>query len=236
MLLRILSVNCCSFSHLLSPSVICIDGSDYVSFILIHALNVHRECCCTVPRVQGKPCWPELWPTTLTAPSSGCRVLSWSRSSSERVSSSVSSEECHLINIHSWLIHLMACITLTLHQVPVWCVSSSSWLENTLPPSSSWTRSTPLARPAWRAARVVTARCRGRCWSCSISWMASRPPRTSRYHTNREMNPFVLFDHRNVLNVYLLRWEYSGKGALWFIGLYFLTFRACTVFQCFVNA
>uniref|UniRef100_A0A665WJ48 Proteasomal ATPase second OB domain-containing protein n=1 Tax=Echeneis naucrates TaxID=173247 RepID=A0A665WJ48_ECHNA len=30
-------------------------------------------------------------------------------------------------------------------------------------------------------AQVVTVRCRGQCWSCSISWMDLRQPRTSRY-------------------------------------------------------
>lgn len=72
----------------------------------------------------------------------------------------------------------------SLHQVLVWCVNCLSWLENTLLPSSSWTRSTPSGRPVWRAAQGVTARCRGRCWSCSTSWMALKPPRTSRYRTH----------------------------------------------------
>lgn len=90
--------------------------------------------------------------------------------------------------------------SLSLFQVPEWCVSSSSWLENTLPPSSSWMRSTPSGRLAWRAAQVVTVRCRGRCWSCSISWTASRPPRTSRY---REIIPFA-FDSVVKIKCYCL--------------------------------
>merc|ERR1712083_1203571 len=32
------------------------------------------------PLVQGRPCWPELWPTTLTVPLSGFLALNWSRS------------------------------------------------------------------------------------------------------------------------------------------------------------
>lgn len=65
-------------------------------------------------------------------------------------------------------------------QALVWYVSCSSWPENTLPPSSSWMRLTPSGRLVWREAQVVTVRCRGRCWSSSISWMVSRPQRTSR--------------------------------------------------------
>ena len=38
------------------------------------------------PLVLGRPCWPELWLTTQTAPSSGCLALSSCRSSSGRVS------------------------------------------------------------------------------------------------------------------------------------------------------
>lgn len=37
------------------------------------------------PQVQGRPSLPELWPITLTAPSSGCLDQSWSRNLSERV-------------------------------------------------------------------------------------------------------------------------------------------------------
>lgn len=101
-----------------------------------------------------------------------------------------------LISIHdtffqNWLCNLDPSRSL-FHQALVWCVSCSSWLENTLLPSSSWMRSTPSARPVWRAAQVVTARCKGQCWSCSISWMASKQPRTSRYltHTHTQYSEY----------------------------------------------
>lgn len=44
-----------------------------------------RACCSTDPLALGRPCWPELWPTTLTAPSSACRAPSWCRNSLVKV-------------------------------------------------------------------------------------------------------------------------------------------------------
>lgn len=156
-----------------------------------------RVCCCTDPPVQEKPCWPELLLITPTAPSSGCLAPSWSRSSLERVSSWL----ClcfHIFNPDHPSVpthkqkdrtdvatsSFPASLLPVLHQAPAWCASCSSWPENTLLPSSSWTRSTPSGRRVWREAQAATARCRGQCWSCSISWTASKPPRTSRYDTD----------------------------------------------------
>uniref|UniRef100_A0A7N9I9A8 Proteasome 26S subunit, ATPase 5 n=1 Tax=Macaca fascicularis TaxID=9541 RepID=A0A7N9I9A8_MACFA len=46
--------------------------------------------------------------------------------------------------------------------------------------SSSWTKSTPSAPRGWRGVLGGTVKCSAQCWSCSTSWMALRPPRTSR--------------------------------------------------------
>ena len=39
-----------------------------------------RVCCCMAPLARVRPCWPGRWPTTQTAPSSGCLAVSWCRS------------------------------------------------------------------------------------------------------------------------------------------------------------
>ena len=39
-----------------------------------------RVCCCMAPLARVRPCWPEQWPTTQTAPSSGSLAVSWCRS------------------------------------------------------------------------------------------------------------------------------------------------------------
>lgn len=44
-----------------------------------------RVCCSTAPLARARPCWPGLWPTTLTAPSSVSQAPSWCRSSSVKV-------------------------------------------------------------------------------------------------------------------------------------------------------
>lgn len=132
------------------------------------------------PQVQGRPSLPELWPIILTAPSSGCLDQSWSRNLSERVRAfsflytGIELIPMFLITGFGWSLPGFP-------QVPVWCENSLSWRESMLRPSSSWMRSTPSAHLGWREAQAGTVRCRGRCWSCSISWMASRQPRTSRY-------------------------------------------------------
>merc|ERR1712107_459182 len=48
------------------------------------------------------------------------------------------------------------------------------------PPSSSWTRSTPSDPLGSSPGVEGTVRFKGQCWSCSTSWMALRPLRTSR--------------------------------------------------------
>lgn len=44
-----------------------------------------RGCCSTAPLAQGRPCWPEPWPITPTAPSSVCPAPSSCRNSLGKV-------------------------------------------------------------------------------------------------------------------------------------------------------
>lgn len=57
----------------------------YPAVVLSSPPGAFRVCCSTDPLALARLCWPELWPTTLTAPSSACRALSWCRNSSVKV-------------------------------------------------------------------------------------------------------------------------------------------------------
>lgn len=48
--------------------------------VLRRPCGCYRVYCSTDPPEQARPCWPGLWPTTLTAPSSVSRAPSWCRS------------------------------------------------------------------------------------------------------------------------------------------------------------
>lgn len=67
-----------------SPGVL-LRGPSPLAASLRSPRGTFRVCCSTAPLARARPCWPGLWPTTLTAPSSVSRAPSWCRSSSEKV-------------------------------------------------------------------------------------------------------------------------------------------------------
>ena len=79
-----------------------------------------RVCCCTAPLARVRPCWPGQWPTTQTAPSSGCLAVSWCRSTLGRA---VVWSESSL----SWLGDLCVCV---MHSIL--CVCPVAWSESSL--------------------------------------------------------------------------------------------------------